>query len=361
MPTTINLVRLSFCEPSDVLPEIKIGRDIVNQWNRNHSEGYGLTVQDKHWISDAHPEMGNRPQAIINRQIIDDSDIVVAIFWKRFGSPTGIASSGTEEEIHRATELGKKVMVYFSDRESVAGPFDQTQSELLWQFRQNIRTNYSGLCWNFSSHAIFKKQFEGHLAHVLTGFRPIPADTAQHNISQPASQVIHGNHNIQAGGNVSVFQNPPAVKNVIERREGSVSSAELRQIQLWIKELAESTMGMEQRRAFAMWSERFKNRFNLDKRESLASEKMTEAHNWFIEQRAILKRGLKTKFPDDWKRNRIVAIKSAMTNMRKQKEIYYPEISQRLRMKKAFVSLKNLTKKDLERVYSLVLRDANGA
>ncbi|WP_342750644.1 hypothetical protein OH491_19645 [Termitidicoccus mucosus] len=358
MPTSINLIRLSFCGPSDVLKEIEIGREVVNQWNRNHSEGYSLWVHDKHWSSDAHPEMGDRPQAIINSQIIDNSDIIVAIFWRRFGSPTGIAGSGTEEEIRRATRLGKKAMVYFSDREAIAGSINQAQFDLLWQFRQNLRTNFEGLCWNFASHAFFKKEFERHLAHALMDFRSAPTSISQPKASEAANQTIHGNHNIQAGGDVSFFQNPPAIKNIIERREGSVSPSDLRQIQLWIEELVESTVGMARKQAFAMWSERFKNRFDIDKREELASEKMTGAHDWFIEQRAILKRRLKTKLPEEWRRSRIVAIKAAMTNMQKQKEVYYPEIAQRLRIRKPFVSLKDLTKKDLERVYTLVLRDA---
>jgi len=39
-------------------------------------------------------------------------------------------------------------------------------------------------------------------------------------------------------------------------------------------------------------------------------------------------------------------------------ETYYPELARRLRMKRAFISLKDITKRDLERVYGLVLRDA---
>ena len=43
--------------------------------------------------------MGERAQAIINRQIVKDSDLVVAIFWTRIGTPTGVAQSGMIEEI----------------------------------------------------------------------------------------------------------------------------------------------------------------------------------------------------------------------------------------------------------------------
>ena len=50
---------------------------------------------------------------------ISDADVVVGIFWKRFGTPTGDAQSGTEHELRNAWEAWRKngrpdVMVYFS-------------------------------------------------------------------------------------------------------------------------------------------------------------------------------------------------------------------------------------------------------
>jgi len=70
------------------------------------------------WGTHAHPETGRGPQALINRQFADRADIVIAVFWRRLGSPTGKAASGTVEEIERARRRGKKVMVYFSKREA---------------------------------------------------------------------------------------------------------------------------------------------------------------------------------------------------------------------------------------------------
>ncbi|HEV7403507.1 MAG TPA: hypothetical protein VGO11_11290 [Chthoniobacteraceae bacterium] len=40
----------------------------------------------------------------------------MAIFWSRFGTPTGRAASGTEEEIRRGIKQRKQVLVYFSNR-----------------------------------------------------------------------------------------------------------------------------------------------------------------------------------------------------------------------------------------------------
>ena len=115
MAKEISFVKLAFCAPEDVSEELKVARDIVDEWNVNHGEHHKLFVKLVNWKSDARPGLG-RPQQVINRDIIDDADILVGIFWTRFGSPTGIAESGTEEEIRRAINLSKKVLVYFSNR-----------------------------------------------------------------------------------------------------------------------------------------------------------------------------------------------------------------------------------------------------
>ena len=109
------------------------------------------------------------------------------------------------------------------------------------------------------------------------------------------------------------------------------------------------------------WGAIFLNRFKLDKREELLSDQMGEAEEWFKLQRAIQTRGQKTKAPDEWRRKRIGAIKAAMNQMGVTNENYYPDLSNRLRMRKPFISLKELTKRDLDRVYNLALRDARGA
>ncbi|MBI3850448.1 MAG: hypothetical protein HY298_09185 [Verrucomicrobia bacterium] len=352
MKPEVKLVKLTFCGPSDVAKEITIAQHVVTDWNTQHGEASGFWVKHQHWSTDSHPDLSDRPQGVINRQVIDESDIIVAIFWSRFGTPTGVANSGTEEEIRRSMKLRRKVMVYFSDLEPIPANADNGQLERLWSFRRELQSD--GFCWRFSSRDQFRREFTRHLAHALNEFKP--RETRRH-VTTP-SQNITGDNNIQVGRDLNVFNKPPVVKNVIERRDGSISSEETRKIQLWIEELAEGTVGMSRKQAFGMWWSRFKNRFGLEKYEALLSADMGDAAQWFREQRAIQTRGLKTKAPDEWRRKRIGAIKAAMNEMGVTNETYYPMLARRLRMKKLFTSLNDLTKRDLDRAYNLVLRDA---
>ena len=61
------------------------------------------------------PELGNDPQAIINRELVDECDIVIAVFHSRLGAPTPRAASGTADEIECARDRGARVHVYFSE------------------------------------------------------------------------------------------------------------------------------------------------------------------------------------------------------------------------------------------------------
>src|ERR1700730_3609921 len=116
MPETIQLFRVLLAAPSDVTEEHALVAEAINDWNVQHGDGAGARVELMNWRTHAHPETGRRPQAVINRQFADRADVVLAIFWRRLGSTTGKAASGTVEEIERALRRGKKVMVYFSQR-----------------------------------------------------------------------------------------------------------------------------------------------------------------------------------------------------------------------------------------------------
>jgi hypothetical protein len=170
-------------------------------------------------------------------------------------------------------------------------------------------------------------------------------------------QTAIGNNNTVVGGNQYNYQQPPKIKLVVERGEGAISSEQARQIQQWIELLAENTVGMSRDRAFGMWWKRLKNRFKVEKYEQLKEVDFPDVEHWYRIQAAILTRGLKTKAPDAWRKARYGAIKQAMRRSSFDENSYYPQLAARLKMRKPFSSLTELTKRDLERVYTMVLRD----
>ena len=352
MKTNIGLVKVALCGPSDVTREIEIAQEVITEWNLQHSDAFEVYAKYQHWLTDGFPDLSDRPQAILNRQIIDEADVIVAIFWSRFGTSTNHAGSGTEEEIRRGIVFKKRVMVYFSDLEPLPPHVDADQLSRLSAFRQFLQTQ--GLCWNFISRSGFRALFQRHIAKAIheivrTRHEPVPG---------AARQSIVGDNNLQAAGSINIFTSPPQIKQVVERRPDSVTSGQQKQIQKWITTLAEGTVGKTRQEAFGEWWSRFKNRFDIPKCEDLPATQMPEAKAWYQQQKAMQISGLRTKAPDAWRTARVRAIKAFMTQHGHTNDTFYPLIAKRLGMKKAFDSLTKLTKRDLERVYNLIMRDS---
>src|SRR5438445_804528 len=87
--------------PGDVHDERDALERVAAELNRGIALDRNLHIKILRWETDAYPgfHVEGAQGAIDSVLRIQDSDIVVGIFWKRFGTPTGDASSGTEHEL----------------------------------------------------------------------------------------------------------------------------------------------------------------------------------------------------------------------------------------------------------------------
>ena len=91
--------------------------------------------------------------------------------------------------------------------------------------------------------------------------------------------------------------------------------------------------------------------------QTLLQKKICAARDWVRITRKELENKARRTAPEVFKSAKIPAIKAKMREMGRSKDDYYPEIAARLKMRR-FTSLNELSPKNLERVYQLVLRDA---
>jgi nucleoside 2-deoxyribosyltransferase len=98
--------------PADV-PDEDLGtvKRTVSQWNLSMGRASNVAVLPMSWNEHAVAEFGERPQAVLNEQLVDEADMALALFADRLGTPTGEADSGTLEEIDRLVDAGKPVCV----------------------------------------------------------------------------------------------------------------------------------------------------------------------------------------------------------------------------------------------------------
>lgn len=153
--------RVLIASPSDVEEEREIMSRIIQDWNDLNSFSKKIVILPVKWETHTAPIYGIRPQESINRQIVDECDLLIGFFWTRIGSPTGEELSGTIEEIKRVSKSGKPVMLYFSKRGKDPSLIDLKQLELLNQFKSDV---YSiALVETFNSLLEFKDKVSRQL------------------------------------------------------------------------------------------------------------------------------------------------------------------------------------------------------
>lgn len=162
-PATV--LKVMIASPSDVAAERNIIRDVIHEWNAVHSEDRSLVLMPVGWESHSSPAMGDRAQEIINRQILRGCDLLVGVFWTRFGTPTGKADSGTAEEIFEHLEAGKPALIYFSSEPVHPDSIDPAQYKALKAFETEIQKR--GLVERYETKALFRERLSRQLAQTI--------------------------------------------------------------------------------------------------------------------------------------------------------------------------------------------------
>jgi hypothetical protein len=155
--------RVLIASPEDVKDKGDVLAEVISEWNATHSRSAGIIFEPIRWDTHAYPAVGDHPQTILNRQIVDDADIAVGIFWSRMGTPTPMASSGTVEEIERLRDAGKRVLLYFS-KASIPQDHDPQQFKLLKEYKEKLTD--AALYWEFASCEELRKLAAQHLAKL---------------------------------------------------------------------------------------------------------------------------------------------------------------------------------------------------
>lgn len=157
--------QILIASPSDVVAERKAIPEVIYSWNAVNSNTLKVVLLPVMWETHSTPEIGDRPQAIINKQIVENCDILIGTFWTRIGTYTGVAESGTVEEIEKFKKAGKPVMLYFSSMPVVPDSINTEQYELLTSFKRKCQEE--GLIDQYSSIGELREKLNRHLTTVI--------------------------------------------------------------------------------------------------------------------------------------------------------------------------------------------------
>jgi hypothetical protein len=139
MPYPATIFNVLIASPSDVAEERKAIAESLHEWNALHSQERAQALMPVMWETHGAAAMGDRPQGILNRQLVRGCDMLIGAFWTRLGSPTGVEESGSVEEIKWFLDQKKPVMLYYSKQRPNLDEVDFEQAQKLKDFKKSIR------------------------------------------------------------------------------------------------------------------------------------------------------------------------------------------------------------------------------
>lgn len=133
--------RVLIASPSDLWEERLAATEAINDWNAQHAAAESTVLLPVRWETHATPQAGMRPQEALNRQLARRCDIVIGMFWTKLGTSTGVAESGTVEEVDQFVAAGKPALLYFSGRPIDPNTIDLKQHRKLKRFKDKTYKN----------------------------------------------------------------------------------------------------------------------------------------------------------------------------------------------------------------------------
>jgi anti-sigma regulatory factor (Ser/Thr protein kinase) len=145
-------------------------RAVVQELNLGLADSRGIILELVGWETHSWPGVGRDIQDVINHEI-SIPDVIVGIFWKRLGTPTSRAVSGSVEEIRNALELkaaGKpiEVLVYFNEASYSPQEDELEQIAGIFKFRREL-TERGLLTSSYNGLEDFRTKVIRHLTQVI--------------------------------------------------------------------------------------------------------------------------------------------------------------------------------------------------
>jgi hypothetical protein len=159
-------IRVFIASPGDVHLERDEACRVIHNWNAAHSMSRSVLIEPVRVETHSHAVQGGHPQDLINSQLLDRCDLLVAILWSRLGTPTNSDLSGTVQEIREFSEKKgpERVLIFFCDR-ALPNTSDLSQIQAVRDFKDSIKSN--GLYAPYTEVAEFGSSFRHQLDLAL--------------------------------------------------------------------------------------------------------------------------------------------------------------------------------------------------
>lgn len=180
------VIPVMIASPGDVADERELIRSIIHDWNDVNAEASKVMLAAIGWETHSSPELGARPQELINMRVLKNCDLLIGVFWTRLGTPTGKSPSGTVEEIEEHVAAGKPAMIYFSSKPVAPESIDAEQFAQVQAIKEKWLPQ--GLIETYDNLDDFRKKLAKQLQICLSN-----NEYLQNILSTPEVEVVSKN------------------------------------------------------------------------------------------------------------------------------------------------------------------------
>ncbi len=130
MPYEINAIPVMVAGPGDAREERELVARVIHRWNATNAKSRKCVILPLMWETHSVPDLSRPAQEQINAHVLADSDIVIAIFKSKPGTPYANFPGTTLYEIDTQVRAGKGAMVYFHRNLPLDGTTDDERARL---------------------------------------------------------------------------------------------------------------------------------------------------------------------------------------------------------------------------------------
>jgi hypothetical protein len=183
-------LRIVVASANDVKAERRLALKVVEYLNSGIAKDRSIRLVASLWETDAYPSFHlNGPQGAIDEALrIENCDLFIGVFGKRFGTPVYDADSGTEHEFFVAYNSWKKsgrphIMIYFKEGAATfTSKADTDQLGQVLQFREKFPRE--GFWWTYTTKSDFETLLRKHLTQYVRDHFPLKC----HSLSSPSEE-----------------------------------------------------------------------------------------------------------------------------------------------------------------------------
>jgi hypothetical protein len=163
-------IRVFIGSPGDVGPERDRIADVIGELNRTLGSMQRVYIEPVRWETHAWPGFGEDAQDVINGQV-GAYDVFIGVMWRRIGTTTARALSGTVEEFERAYEQWREhkrpsILFYFNSAPFTPNADDLEQYAAVLEFKRVLATR-GALYREYSTLPELESLVREHLFHEI--------------------------------------------------------------------------------------------------------------------------------------------------------------------------------------------------